>query len=105
MFRPEIYTSKEIIEYIFKTYGPGVENIPADLKAEKPRGLFGMGGSSNSGKGSKIRPDARRDITKLKPITLFGVEGAPFVKPVRETLNELGLAHIFVNVANGSQNR
>ena len=102
--RPELFGSEEIIEYLFKTYGPGAASIPANLKGGEKKGLFG-GSSSSSGKGSKLRPDARSDITKLKPITVFGVEGAPFVKPVREVLNELGLSHVFVNVANGSQNR
>lgn len=76
-------------------------NIPKTLQV-KGNGSDEPGGS---GKGRKLRANARNDFTKLKPITLFGWEGAPYVKVVRETLSELGLAHILVNCANGSMNR
>jgi hypothetical protein len=91
-----------------------------------------------------VRKDARPDYAKMRPLTLYGWEGAKFVTPVREALNELGrcqavvcitcittidtiilnihtydaykyliltslayigLAHVFVPCANGSQNR
>jgi glutaredoxin len=101
IIRPQLFGGKDVIEYLFTNYGPGVENIPPNLRLASNSGSSSFGG----GKGSKVRPNIRSDFTKLKPITLFGWEGAPFVKPVRDTLNELGLAHVFVNCANGSQNR
>lgn len=71
----------------------------------KTNGQGGGNGFFSNSKGSKLRPNARSDLTKLKPLTLYGWEGAQYVTPVRQTLSELGLAHIFVNCANGSQNR
>lgn len=44
-------------------------------------------------------------MQSLQPVTLWGYEGSPFVRPVRETLSSLGLAHIMVNCARGSANR
>ena len=41
----------------------------------------------------------------MKPIVLYGWEGAPYVTDVRRTLDELGLAHVLVNCAKGSGNR
>lgn len=103
MFRPEIFGRKEIVEYLFKTYGPGIDAIPSTLKGGSS---FGAGLFTGGGKGSRLRSNARSDITLLKPITLYGWEGEnQFVRPVRETLTELGLAHIFVNCATGSANR
>merc|ERR1712146_417679 len=45
------------------------------------------------------------DNSKMKPIVLYGWEGASACKPVRAKLNELGLAHTFITCASGSQNR
>ena len=55
--------------------------------------------------GNKIRPNIRVDNLKMKPIVIYGWEGAQYVKVVRECLNELGLSHTFINCANGSLNR
>jgi glutaredoxin len=98
-----LFGSTEIIAYLFNTYGPGESLIPNNLRSSpsSPFPKFLSGQSS----GSKLRIDARPDAVKLKPITIWGWEGAPYVKDVRKTLTELGLAHIFVNCANGSQNR
>lgn len=41
----------------------------------------------------------------LSPLLLWGFEGSPFVRPVRETLSSLGLRHQLVNCARGSLNR
>lgn len=54
---------------------------------------------------SRLQANARDDITKIKPLTLWGYEGSPFVRPVRETLCSLGLRHVMVYCARGSQNR
>lgn len=42
---------------------------------------------------------------QLQTITLWGFEGSPFVRPVRETLCALGLRHRLITCARGSQNR
>lgn len=63
--------------------------------------LFDKFKSTGKRDGSRIRSD----VTSLKPITLYGWEGAPYVTPVREVLTELALAHVLVNCAPGSRNR
>jgi len=97
MIKPQLGGAKTIISYLFDSYGPGADKIPSSLK--------GGGISFGSGGGPKIRKDARPDFAKLKPIVLYGWEGAPYVKPVREALTALALAHVMVNCAQGSSNR
>lgn len=91
--RPQLFGSDAIIKHLFKTYGPGEEAIPKNLKGS---------GSSATG---KTKPNARSDNQSMKPITIYGWEGAQYVKQVREALTDLGLAHIMINCANGSANR
>jgi len=74
--------------------------VPSNLK-----GGGGGGGLFGGGKAAKTRANARPDNQKMKPITLWGWEGAPYVKPVRDALTDLGLAHIVINVGPGSTNR
>lgn len=99
MCRPQLTGAAEIIEYLFETYGPGKEKIPSSLRGTGGGGIF------KSSKGANIRRNARPDSTRMKPITLYGWEGNSLVRPVRETLTELGLPHIFVNCAEGSSNK
>lgn len=95
MYKPQLFGANSIVEYLFQTYGPGVEAIPATLK----------GAGKSGGGGNRMKKNSRPDNMKMKPVTLYGWEGAQYVKPVREILNELSLAHVFVNCANGSLNR
>jgi len=97
MFKPSLYGSTDIINHLFNTYGPGEKSIPSNLKG-------GTGAGVAKGTGS-FNKKARFDNRKMKPITLYGWEGASYVKPVRESLNSLGLAHFMVNCAEGSSNR
>ncbi len=41
----------------------------------------------------------------IEPLVLWGFEGSPFVRPVRETISSLGLPHIYINCGRGSANR
>lgn len=95
MYKPQLFGSDEIIEHLFDTYGPGFSQLPSALKSPGKSG----------GKGNKVKSNIRSDNIKMKPITIYGWEGAQYVKPVRECLNELALPHIFINCANGSLNR
>jgi glutathione S-transferase len=87
--------SEKIIEYLFDYFGPGVEAIPATLKGK-------IGGSTPAG--SKLITNLKSDNMRRKPIELWGFEGSAGVKPVRETLCGLALAHRMVHTAKGSQN-
>ena len=97
MFKPALYGSTDIINHLFNTYGPGEKAIPSSLKGGSGNGVARGTGSSNK--------KARFDNKTMRPIQLYGWEGASYVKPVRECLNSLGLAHIMINCAEGSSNR
>mmetsp|Transcript_453 Transcript_453/g.657 ORF Transcript_453/g.657 Transcript_453/m.657 type:complete len:371 (+) Transcript_453:509-1621(+) len=94
MYRPQLFGADDILAFLFRTYGPGEAAIPASLKAR-----------GRAVAGPRVRANARPDFAKMRPLTLYGWEGAPFVKPVREALNELSLPHVMVHCAPGSQNR
>ena len=96
MYRPELFGSKEIIQHLWDTYAPAGVPLPSKFKG---------GPGLSFGKGKLVRKDARYDNNRMKPITLYGWEGAQYVKPVREALDSLGLAHVLINCAKGSRNR
>ena len=85
--------SKDIIDHLFDAYGPGKDS--AERKKFKGSGQGG----------GKLNRFARIDNQRMKPITLFGWGGASFVTPVKQKLDELGLAYTFINCASGSGNR
>jgi len=93
MYRPSLTGSVPIITHLFSTYGPGESSIPKSLLGNGSKGA------------SKSDRKARWDSTKMLPITLFGWEGAQYVKPVRDALTQLGLSHVMINCAAGSGNR
>ena len=72
----------KIVEYLFDYYGPGAENIPANLKKK----TSGNAASFTGGAGGKLISNYRPGNISRKPIDLWGFEGAPAVRPVRETL-------------------
>ena len=90
----------KIVEYLFDYFGPGAENIPANLKKK----LGGNAASYTGGAGGKLISNYKQDNIFRKPIDLWGYEGAPAVKPVRETLCGLALAHRFIHCSKGSSN-
>jgi len=101
----KMFESDDIIEYLFDNYGPGKRYIPWTLKGDFARVTATYAAAARGFAGSRLEPTARSDITSLKPITLYGYEGSPFVRPVREKLCALGLAHVMVNCPRGSRNR
>lgn len=54
---------------------------------------------------SRVLPNARPDNIGMKSIELWGYEGSPFVRPVREVLGSLALPHRMVYSGRGSSNR
>jgi len=95
MYKPELIGAKDIIFHLFTTYGPGEDAIPANMRKNSGSGATGV----------KMNAKARPDNTKMKPITLYGWEGAKPVIPVRKCLNDLSLAHTFIPVSANSANR
>ena len=53
----------------------------------------------------KLQIDARLDNHLMRPLTVYGYEGSPFVHPVREKLCGIGLPHRIIPCARGSANR
>jgi len=101
----KMFESDDIINYLFDTYGPGRSEVPWLLKGDFARITATYAASARGYAGSRLLPKARKDFTTLKPIVLWGYEGSPFVRPVREALGSLGLAHVMINCGRGSQNR
>jgi len=101
----KMFESDDIIEYLFDTYGPGKEAIPWVLKGDFARITATYAAAARDFAGSRLQSNARADATSFKPITLYGYEGSPFVRPVREALSSLGLAHVMINCPRGSRNR
>lgn len=95
MYKPELLGSKNIVTHLFDTYGPGVEFAPKNL----------VSGGKPKNTGAKTIKNARNDNQKMKPITVYGWEGARPVTPVRQALDKLGLAHVFINCSPESSNR
>lgn len=55
--------------------------------------------------GAPLSSANRNNLPATEPLVLWGYEGSPFVRPVRETLCSLGLSHVMVNCGRGSANR
>ena len=100
-----MYESDEIIEYLFQTYGPGKDQVPWQLKGGFALQTSVYAAMARGFAGSRLNPRARPDNGSMKPIEIWGYEGSPFVRPVREKLGELGLPHTMVFCPRGSSNR
>jgi len=100
-----MYESDDIINYLFDTYGPGRDQVPFLLKGPLAVQSAAYAAAARGFAGSRMLPNARPDNMNMKPIELWGYEASPFVRPVREKLSELGLAHRLVNCPRGSANR
>lgn len=99
-----MFESEDIIDYLLTRYGEGAEPNFSQ------RGNFatvtaGLSSVARGLAGGTLDKTARIDNNLMAPITLFGYEASPFVKPVREALCELGLAHVLIPCARGSSNR
>lgn len=96
------FESQRIIEYLFRVYGNG-DPVPWTL-GESPLvpltaglgvGLFRLG-AGGTFEFSNI-PE--------KPLTLWGYEGSPFCKVVRERLSAMEMEHVMIYTPRGSENR
>eukprot|EP00951_Prasinocladus_malaysianus_P000335 scaffold2523_cov34-Prasinocladus_malaysianus.AAC.1 len=95
-----MYESDDIIAYLFKTYGDGQVPLPLRLGAATVL-TAGLGGMARMSKGSQARASTIPD----QPVVLWGYEGSPFVKVVRERLCELEIPYLFKSCARGSPKR
>ena len=106
----QMFESSDIIQYLLKEYGPPKESY--DSKALWP--ITWESFSINTATivallrgmpGSMLQSNARSDNIYMRPLELWGYECSPFVRPVREKLCSLGLAHTMISTSRGSSNR
>ncbi len=100
-----MYESDDIIAYLFNEYGPGEKAVPWLLKGPFALITCTFAALARGLAGSQLDARARPDATELEPLELWGYEGSPFVRPVRERLNELSLPHLIKYCGRGSAKR
>ncbi|MBI4516749.1 MAG: glutathione S-transferase N-terminal domain-containing protein [Deltaproteobacteria bacterium] len=100
-----LYESDGIIEYLNDTYGAGrragwalpipslVDNLDSAIAS-----------AVRLARGTRSRITTPR-AARLKPLTLFNMEGSPYCRKVRECLSELDLEHLVRNLPKGSPKR
>jgi glutathione S-transferase len=100
-----MFESDDIIAHLFNAYGPGAQAVPFALKGSFAVTTSGLGALARSMPAARRQANARADNEQMRPLTLYGYEASPFVRPVREKLCALALPHTMVNCARGSVNR
>mmetsp|Transcript_114 Transcript_114/g.314 ORF Transcript_114/g.314 Transcript_114/m.314 type:complete len:367 (+) Transcript_114:44-1144(+) len=96
----EMYESDDIIQYLFDTYSDG--KVPLFLRLGPFTTITcGLGLAPRLGKGSRYIPSK----SPREPLILWGYEGSPFVKIVREVLSSRELPHLMKFCARGSPKR
>ena len=95
------YESADIIDYLYKTYGPQSARSPPLLGSF---GTFsaGMASMFRYSRGSKRE---ERVVPAPKPLELYAYEPSPFSKVVREKLVELELPYLLHTTPRGSPTR
>ena len=110
--------SDDIVEYLFRNYGPMADkNLPDDAAAEElgvPY-MLRRGGITNLTcyaaavarlKGLKARPSKAEQAaaagTPVTPLVLWTYESSPFTKAVREALTEMAIPHMVRYCPRGS---
>jgi glutathione S-transferase len=97
-----MYESNDIVAYLDATYGndrgwrfpiPGFLN---DINS-------GIASAVRLARGTRARVTTRKK--KIRPLTLYNMEGSPYCRKVREVLTELDLEHVVRNVPKGSPKR
>ncbi len=89
----EMYESRDIIHYLFKTYGQ--RPVPIKWKAHSMNVASSTLGSVLRG-GHGIRLQKASPVEK--PLELYSFESSPYARPVREKLCELEIPYLLHNV-------
>jgi glutathione S-transferase len=88
-----MYESKDIVAYLFRTYGGG--DVPAMYQRSWLRPVLGsLQSGVRLGHGSSARPSQAAN----EPLRLWSFEGSPFSRLVRERLTELELPYTLYNL-------
>lgn len=98
-----MYESDRIVKYLFNEYGPGEDKIPPLLvTSTSPLSTF------SSKLATTLRPLPYHGLVAVNskcpnlPLTLYGFEGCPQSRKVREALDSLELSYVVYNVAPGT---
>lgn len=94
------FESADIIRYLYSTYGPR-DRAPSNLSMASTISA-GLASAVRSGKG---RNRTNACVPAKYPVEVWAYEASPFCKLVRETLNELEMAHIYHSAGRGSPAR
>lgn len=88
-----MYESKDIVEYLFRTYGG--RGVPRGYRASRQKPLLGaLQTAVRLGRGVF----ARASRPAQKPLRLWSFEGSPYARLVRERLTELELPYTLHNL-------
>lgn len=106
----QMFERTDIIQYLLKEYGPPQETYDAKALWPITWEAFSVYTSVFAAllrgmPGAQLQPNVRPDNGDMLPLELWGYECSPFVRPVREKLCSLGLAHVMVSCSRGSANR
>lgn len=96
------YESSDIINYLYKTYGPQ-DGRPSPLLVSPVSTISaGVASALRPGKGSRR---VARIVPAKRPVELYGYESSPFSKVVRERLVELEVPYLLRSTPRGSATR
>lgn len=96
----EMHQSRDIVAYLFETYGDG--RVPLPLRGSAWIAPVGtLASLARVGKGSRARPSRQPE----QELELWSFEASPYCRIAREALSELGLPYLLHNVAKGSPSR
>jgi glutathione S-transferase len=96
-----LYESEEIIDYLKQTYGQGARN-PAIRALSQLGTANGMLASALRHRGAQTPGRAQQPE---KTLELYNFEASPYCRKVRETLHELDLDALVLNVGKKSKRR
>lgn len=98
-----MYESEEIITYLADTYGPGRSKLERGLAPVRTG--TASAASLLRRRGHRVRPGLERRAQPAERPVLYNMEGSPYCRKVRETLNELNLDYVVQNVGKESARR
>jgi glutathione S-transferase len=105
-FDVQLYESDDIIDYLFDTYAEPGEFVPKSLKNPATTITAALSLLPRFNSGTTYTAQSRVEKAKpTEPVVLWGYEASPFVKIVREKLNELEIPFLLKTCARGSIKR
>lgn len=108
-FDVQLYESDDIIDYLFDTYAEPSEFVPKSLRNPATTLTAALSLLPRLGSGSTYQSSSNSENAEkskpAEPVVLWGYEASPFVKIVREKLNELEIPFLLKTCARGSTKR